>query len=441
MELPDAVTAIAERVHSSGGRALLVGGCVRDALLGVASCDFDIAVSLPPQQLLALFPTADALDARLGTLRLPYERGTLVVTTFREEGGYEDHRHPTYVRFVTDVAQDAQRRDFTCNALYFDPRTRELLDPCGGQEDLAARRLRTIGDPERRFTEDPLRILRGIRFAASAGLAVVPQTLAAMQRCAALLTHLSSERVYDELTRAFTGGHRGRALRLTIESGAASVVLPEVVPMDGVPQPPEYHPEGDVLTHVCLVLDHVPPGNAALSWAAVLHDVGKPPTFERASDRIRFTGHDTLSAEMADAVLRRFHAPAALRELVVEICRDHIRFAVLPEMTPGKRERWMRSPSFRSHLTFHRADCLGSHGKLDIHDKAVRWLAELLPLPPPPLCTGKDVLALGVPAGPKVGEFLRLLNERLESMPSAGRDQALSILAEIVASGVKPLDT
>jgi poly(A) polymerase len=193
-----------------------------------------------------------------------------------------------------------------------------------------------------------------------------------------------------------------------------------------------------VLTHVCLVLDHVEPGSPALSWAAVLHDVGKPPTFERAKDRIRFSGHDTLSAEMADAVLRRLHAPGDLRDLVVEVCRDHIRFATLPQMTQAKRERWLRSPTFPAHLAFHRADCLGSHQKLDIHDAAVQWLSALPPLPPPPLCTGKDVLALGVAPGPIVGHLLRQLGERLDSMPAADREQALSVLAELAAPFVKP---
>lgn len=441
LRVPPEVLDVSTRVRAAGGRALVVGGAVRDAALGRRSLDYDLALSLAPDRVLELFPGADALDASLGTVRLPLDGGVLVLTTFREESDYDAHRRPGRVHFVGDPARDASRRDFTVNAIYFDPLTGEVLDPCGGLRDLAARRLATIGEPEVRFTEDPLRLLRAIRFAAACDLEVDPATAAGLQSCAPLLDRLSHERVYDELTRAFTGRGRGRALRLLITHGLAAIVLPEVVAMDGVPQPPEYHPEGDVLTHVCLVLDHVPEADPALAWAAVLHDVGKPPTFERAADRIRFTGHDTLSASMADGVLRRLHAPSVVRELVVEICRDHIRIATLPEMTATKRERWLRTPSFPAHLAFHRADCLGSHRKLQIHDLAERWLAELPPVPPPPLCTGKDVLALGVAPGPEVGRLLRVLEERLETMPTADRSTALSILAELVAAGVKARDS
>jgi poly(A) polymerase len=208
--------------------------------------------------------------------------------------------------------------------------------------------------------------------------------------------------------------------------------------MDGVPQPPEYHPEGDVLTHTCMVLDEVPDGDPVLAWSAVLHDVGKPRTFERAADRIRFSGHDVLSAQMADAALRRLHASNVLRETVVEISRDHIRFASLPEMTPARRERWLRSERFPAHLAFHGADCRASHGKLDIWTLATRWLAELPPLPPPPLCSGKDVLALGVAEGPLVGAILKELERRLDELPGADRALAVSILAEVAAPYVKP---
>jgi putative nucleotidyltransferase with HDIG domain len=234
------------------------------------------------------------------------------------------------------------------------------------------------------------------------------------------------------LTAMFTGPGRGRALRLLVDLGFAAVLLPEVAAMAGVTQPVEYHPEGCVLTHAALVLDHVPAGDPALAWCAVLHDIGKPPTWRRAADRIRFDGHDQLSAKMADAVLRRLRASNELRELVVEVCRDHIRFAALPGMRPAKAERWLRSPRFRQHLAFHRADCLGCHGDLTIHAYAERALAALGP-ERAPLVTGADVIALGIPPGPRVGEVLRAVTAAIDEAPMPlDRAAALVLLRELV---------
>ena len=227
----------------------------------------------------------------------------------------------------------------------------------------------------------------------------------------------------------------GRALRWLVDLGAAAVLLPEVSAMDGVPQPPEYHPEGDVLTHVVAVLDHVPDGDAVLSWSAVLHDVGKPPTFEVAADRIRFHGHDVLSAQMAEDVLARLRAPKALRLAVVDVCRQHIRFAALPQMRPARAERWLREPGFEQHLAFHRADCLGSHGKLEIYEFARRRLAELPPVAES-LLQGRDVLALGVPMGPEVGALLRAVAREIDERAApTSRAEALVLLRDAVRRG------
>jgi len=363
------------------------------------------------------------------------------MTSWREESDYRDSRHPSEVRFVDSVERDAVRRDFTVNAIYLEPATGELLDPCGGIGDLSSRWLRTVGDPRTRLREDPLRMLRAVRFAAAAGLEIEGATMAALRSEAECLRHLSAERVFEELTRSFTGRGRGRALRLLIERKLADEVLPEVVPMDGVPQPPQFHPEGDVLTHVCMVLDQVAAGDPVQAWSAVLHDVGKPATFERADDRIRFSGHDTLSAQMAEAALRRLRAPRAMTKLVSEICRDHIRFASLPQMRPRRRERWMRSPDFRAHLDFHRADCAGSHGDLAIYSAVHAEWAALPPVPPPPPCSGADVIALGVPEGPKVGEILAQLNEWLEQQDGVDREGALAVLRDLVRDQIKDSNT
>ena len=435
--LPGRVHEVAEKLRAAGGTVYLVGGAVRDALLGRQPVDWDLATSLAPDATASLFPAADTRALRMGALRLVFDEVVIVVTSLRAESGYRDHRHPDEVRFVGDPREDAPRRDFTVNAIYADLLSGELIDPVGGLGDLDRRLLRVIGEPVARLTEDPLRLLRAVRLASSCGLELEEATASAIATCASELRELSAERVFDELTNMFSGTGRGRSLRLLVDLGLANEVLPEVPPMDGVPQPPEFHPEGDVLTHVCMVLDEVDHGDPVQAWAAVLHDVGKPPTFERAADRIRFSGHDQLSARMAEQALERLHAPRKLIDRVVDVCRDHIRIASLLHMTQTKRERWMRSPGFADHLAFHRADCSGSHGDLSIYQAAVEMLAELPPLPPPPLCRGADVLALGVPQGPAVGEVLRELQGRLDGLEAPDRSKALELLETIVRGRVK----
>jgi poly(A) polymerase len=431
---PAPVAAALGRLRAAGIEAYAVGGTVRDALLQRPSSDWDLATPSPPQEVARVLPAA-TVEPRLGAVHVDLPEGqALTVTTFRREADYRDRRHPATVEFVTDLAVDARRRDFTMNAIYAGL-DGTLLDPVGGLADLRARTLRAIGPPAERFAEDVLRLLRGVRFAAAYELTVEPATWQAMQSCAPLLEHLSAERAFQELTAAFTGPGRGRALRLLVESRLAAVVLPEVPGMAGVPQPPDYHPEGDVLTHVSLVLDACAPRDPMLAWAAVLHDVGKPATFARVDGRIRFSGHDVLSAEMADAALRRLRAPRELREAVVEICRDHIKFAGIMQMRPRRRERWMRSSLFPAHLAFHRADCLGCHGKLDVWAAAEAAWRALPPAPPPPLCTGEDVLALGVAPGPRVGRLLRAVEAEIERAADPDRPLALTILRRLVDEG------
>lgn len=431
--LPPHVRSCVQRLQGAGGCAWLVGGAVRDLLQGLAPRDYDVATDLSPAAAASALGVVDQREARLGVVRCGSDDDELTVTTLRTETRYTDRRRPDEVRFVTDVGADAVRRDFTVNAIYLEPIGGELSDPCGGIADLERGALQCIGDPMERFQEDPLRMLRMVRFAASAELKIATEVSAAAVAAARGLESLSPERLYAELSDMFTGRGRGRALRLLVEHGLAAVVLPEVAAMDGVAQPPEHHPEGDVLTHVALVLQHCPPGDAVLAWSAVLHDVGKPPTYREAEDRIRFDGHDVLSAEMAESVLRRLHAPRDLRARVVDVCRDHIRFAALPLMRPARAERWMRTPGFRDHLEFHRADCMGSHQKMAIYEEARRRLEALPPLSEP-LLHGRDVVALGVSPGPRVGALLREVQTMVDELsPPPTRQQALVLLRDAVA--------
>jgi len=430
--VPLPVRELVARLSGDGASAWLVGGTVRDLLLGDVPRDFDVATTLRPEQVASLLPEAELRDARYGTCRVASAAGTIAVTTLRAESGYRDQRRPDAVQFVHDPAVDAKRRDFTCNALYLDVRSGAIVDPTGGLADLRAQTLRAIGDPDRRFAEDTLRLLRAVRFAARCGLGLDPATRDAAVAAAPSLARLSPERTFAELTDMFTSRGRGHALHLLVELGFADVVLPEVAAMRGVTQPPQYHPEGDVLVHVALVLDHVPPDDPVLAWSAVLHDVGKPPTWRLAEDRIRFDGHDTLSATMADAILARFHAPLELRAVVAEVCREHIHFAALPGMRPAKRERWLRGKHFAVHLAFHRADCLGSHGKLELYEFAARAHKALGPVPEV-LVTGSDVLALGLQPGPMVGKLLAQVHAAADEAPvPMDRAGALRLLRELV---------
>lgn len=437
--VPEPVREVLARLSSAGGRAWLVGGTVRDLLCSLPVRDFDVATDLQPAAVAAAVPGIDLRDAALGTCRVADSPFGLVITTLRREFAYRDRRHPDAVQFVDDPREDALRRDFTVNALYADGASGALLDPLGGLRDLAARRLVAIGDPAVRLAEDPLRLLRLLRFSARLDHEIEERTEAAAREHALLLRGLSRERVYDELTRTFTGPRRGRALRRFVDLGFAAALMPAVAAMDGVPQPPQYHPEGDVLTHVCMVLDEVPEDDPVLSWSAVLHDVGKPPTFRVAEDRIRFDGHDTLSASMAQEILQELRAPKALRQDVEEICRDHIRMASILKMRPRRRERWLRERLFGKHLAFHRADCLGSHRDLSIHDAVVDLVAALPPVRPP-LLTGADVLAAGVPQGPEVGRVLREVERVLDAADDTepSRESALAVLHRLAAALVKP---
>src|SRR3954470_9518479 len=311
-------TSIVQTLRQRGFQAYLVGGCVRDLLLKREPKDYDVATDATPQQVMDIFPETYAVGVQFGVVLVPApesERGSggetsksnaVEVATFRSDIGYSDGRHPDEVRFSKTPQEDVARRDFTINGMLLDPVSGEVLDFVDGRKDLAAGIVRTIGDPEKRFGEDKLRMLRAIRFAARFEYAIEPATFAAIQRLAEQIRVVSRERVRDELTRMLTEGHARRALRLLDQSGLLRQVLPEISAMKGVEQPPEFHPEGDVFVHTLLLLENLPqPCPLTLAWGALLHDVGKPPTFRRAPDRIRFDEHAKVGTKMAEAICRR----------------------------------------------------------------------------------------------------------------------------------------
>lgn len=413
--LTRAARSVARTLRAAGFQALWVGGCVRDALLGLEPKDMDVATDAPPEKVRELFPRAIPVGARFGVVCVIENGVQIEVATFRADGAYHDGRRPESVRFAR-AEEDAARRDFTINALFHDPETGELLDYTGGRADMEARILRAIGDPARRFEEDALRLLRAVRFAMRFDLTIEPATFAAIRDHAPGIRRISAERVRDELTRIFTGPRPGKALELLDETGLLVEILPEVAAMRGVQQPPEYHPEGDVFIHTVLTLDALPPDPPPpLAIAALLHDVGKPPTFVQA-DRIRFNQHAAVGAEMAGAICRRLKFSNEERERIVALVRDHMHFLHVREMRPAKLRRFLGQEHFEDHLALHRADCLSSHRNLDNLDYCRERLLGFArdskePVLPPPLLKGDALLAAGYTPGPRLGEILRAAHE------------------------------
>ena len=446
MDLKAFATSIVKNLRQSGFQAYLVGGCVRDLLLGREPKDYDIATKATPEQVTRLFPETSAVGAQFGVVLVPApedEDGRVVtpegaahahaveVATFRSDIGYSDGRHPDEVRFSANPQEDVARRDFTINGMLLDPVNGDVLDFVGGREDLKAGIIRAIGNPELRFAEDKLRMLRAVRFAARFGYKIEPATFAAMQKLAPQIGVVSRERVRDELTRMLTEGHGRRALLLLDDSGLLQHVLPEISAMKGVEQPPEFHPEGDVFVHTLLLLDNLPqPCPATLAWGALLHDVGKPATFRVAPDRIRFDEHVEVGVKIAEKICERLRFSNHDTEQILALVDNHMRFGHVSRMKESTLKRFMRLPRFDEHLDLHRADCLASHRNLATYEFIREKQKELPPekMRPSPLVTGDDLIAAGHVPGPKFREILNAVEDaQLEGrLPS--RDAALEFV-------------
>lgn len=419
----DAVTdGIIRRLQENGFQALYVGGCVRDALLGVAPKDHDIATSATPDEIEALFEHTVAVGKAFGVMVVIEGGQEVEVATFRRDGDYADGRRPDEVTF-TDAREDALRRDFTINALMYDPVRDELLDFTGGQDDLRAGIVRAVGEPNRRFMEDHLRMLRAVRFAARTGFVLEPATFDAIRELAGLVTTVSAERIGAELLGMFTCKSPDVALVLLEDSRLLRHVLPEVSAMRGMPQPPEFHPEGDVFEHTRLMLKMFGaelPQDAfereVLGWAVLLHDVGKPLVIS-VDGRIRFNCHDSKGAELAGLILQRLKRPSKVIAAVSDIIGRHMHFGNLSKMRLAKLRRFLREPEFPLHLTLHRYDCSSSHRMLENYEFGLRMLAEERAKPQElePILKGADLIALGYAPGPLFGKILEAVEDaRLE---------------------------
>src|ERR1700687_4896651 len=415
---------IVRTLRERGHRAYLAGGCVRDLLLSREPADYDVATDATPQQVMQIFPQTYAVGEQFGVVLVPESNGatgvlarqgtTVEVATFRSDAGYSDGRHPDEVRFTKSPQEDVQRRDFTINGMMLDPATNEVLDFVGGRDDLKAGIVRAIGEPERRFAEDKLRMLRAVRFAARFEYQIDPATLAAIQKLAPKIHQVSCERVREELTKMLTEGRARRAFELLDTSTLLREVLPEIAAMKGVEQSPQYHPEGDVFVHTLLLLEKLQTGSSkTLAWGALLHDVGKPPTFRVAPDRIRFDGHVEVGVKMAAEICRRLRFSNDETGQILALVENHMRFGDVQRMKQSTLKKFLRLPAFDEHLELHRIDCLSSHGQLDSYEYSREQLRSMPPeaIRPTPLITGRDLIEAGYEPGPRFKEVLSAVED------------------------------
>jgi poly(A) polymerase len=434
-------------LRHKGYSAYFAGGCVRDLLLGREPADYDVATSATPQEVMRIFPKTFAVGAQFGVVLVPVlqdgedggrENYAIEVATFRSDGAYSDGRHPDQVRFSSEARLDVQRRDFTINGLLLDPETNQVLDYVGGRADLERRTIRAIGRPHQRFAEDKLRMLRAVRFAARFGYEVEPQTFAAINELAAQIHQVSRERIRDEVLKMLTEGSAKRAFELLDETALLEQVLPEIKKMQGVEQPPEYHPEGDVWVHTLLLLEGLPAGcSRTLALGVLLHDVGKPPTFRRAPDRIRFDQHAEIGTKMAAEICHRFRMSNEETDQVCALVANHMRFGDVRRMKESTLKRFLRLPQFDEHLELHRLDCASSHRDLSLYDYA-REKFTTMPaeqIRPEPLITGHDLIAAGYKPGPQFKEWLTAAEDAQLEGTITTKEQALELVKEKTRQG------
>ena len=420
---------IVHRLREAGHQAFFAGGCVRDSLMGKTPHDFDIATSARPEEVQALFPRTVPVGAQFGVVLVVEEGGDYQVATFRSDGTYLDGRHPRSVSF-TSPEGDAKRRDFTINGLFYDPVEGKVLDFVGGRGDLESRTLRAIGNPAERFAEDRLRLLRAVRLATVLDFTIEAGTWNALCAGAATIHDVSAERIRDELVKIFAAPQRLRGFDLLDASELLEEILPEILPLKGCEQPPDFHPEGDVFVHTRLMLALLPTGaSVPLVLATLFHDLGKPPTMERDhTGRIRFNGHESVSAQMTEKIMRRLRFSNEEIEATTAMVQNHMVFKDVQNMRVSRLKRFLARPTVEDELELHRIDCLASHGNLDNYEFLKRRREDLAnePLIPQPLLTGHDLIALGWKPGPKFKTVLDAVQVRQLEGILRTRQEAIS---------------
>jgi poly(A) polymerase len=434
MQPRELANLICDTLQNAGFQAFLVGGCVRDILLGREPADYDVATSATPDQVLELFPDGVTVGAQFGVILVARDGIKVEVATFRCDVGYSDGRHPNQVVYASSAQEDVKRRDFTINGLVMEHNTGKVLDYVDGQADLRAGIIRAIGQPDRRFAEDKLRMLRALRFGARFGFEIEHGTFSAIRKQAREIGQVSAERIREELTKLLTEGAARTGFELLDQCWLLPIVLPEIAAMKGVQQPPQYHPEGDVWTHTLMMLEGLPAGTTAtLAWGVLLHDVGKPATSRSAAetgDRIRFDGHVEVGLAIGRKILERLRFSNDDTEQILSLVEHHMRFKDVERMRPATLKRFVRLPQFDEHLALHRLDCLSSNRHLEAYEFVREFIQSTPPevVRPAKLVTGKDILNLGYAAGPIIGKMLAEVEDAQLNGELHTTDEAISFV-------------
>ncbi|MGH7901421.1 MAG: CCA tRNA nucleotidyltransferase [Thermodesulfobacteriota bacterium] len=404
-------------LRRSGHKAFFVGGCVRDVAMHINPKEYDISTSADPHEVMRIFPNSITVGVNFGVVIVLRDRFKFEVATFRREESYSDGRHPDNVIYSDDETEDVLRRDFTINGMLYDPFSEELIDYTGGLNDIMGETIKTIGNPNERFKEDKLRMLRAVRFGAQLDYEIEKTTLGAIKEMASSILHVSAERIRDEILKIITQEHPGKGLRLLRETGLLKYILPDVDRMHGVPQPPNFHPEGDVFNHTCLIMDKlykITDGKQSpeLAIGALLHDVGKPDTYTE-SDRIRFNGHDRIGAEISRRICKGLKLSNKQIEIIASLVREHLKFKDVFNMRESTLKRFLGMPNFEDHLKLHLADCLASHGLTEAYEFVMKKLGEIKieELKPKLLLNGFDLIEMGYTPGPIFSKILDSLEE------------------------------
>lgn len=422
-------------LEAHGHKAFFVGGAVRDMIMGYPPKDIDIATSATPDEVASLFPHNVQVGIAFGIIKAIHKGNIIEIATFRKDREYFDGRRPTSVSYAQDPFYDAERRDFTINALYYSPTTDKVLDFFSGLSDIRKGILRTVGNAHQRFSEDYLRILRAIRFATRFCLRVDTEIYYAICDLKSCLTKLSAERIRDELCLMLKPPYASNAFRLMLKTGILQVILPEIAALHGVEQHHEYHPEGDVLEHTFLMLEHLALPNQELAWSILLHDVGKPLCRTVGEDGIsHFYKHDSKGAELAKQILSRLKFPNSFISNVVCAVSNHMTLAHVDKMKEAKWKRLLSSETFPLELELHRIDCISSHRKMDKYCLMLERLSQLEGEQklPQPYISGRDLIALGLKPGPSFSIILKEFFDRQLEGEFPDRDAALKELQKSI---------
>ncbi len=425
-------TEVVTSLRKEGFEAYFVGGCVRDLVMAREPKDYDVVTNARPEQVVKLFPQSVLVGARFGVVQVSRDSGMIEVATYRSDGTYIDGRRPSEVSFAQRPEDDVCRRDFTINGLLFDPAESRVIDYVGGEADIRDRRIRAIGEAGKRFREDHLRMLRAVRFAARLGFSLDRTVLYAIQELGTLIASVSRERVRDEILKMLTQGSARRALELLDATGLLAIILPEVKALQGVEQPPQFHPEGDVWNHTLLMLEWLKTTSPTLALGVLLHDVGKPATFS-IRERIRFDGHAELGARMADEICRRLRLSSTQTARIAALVQNHLRFKDLPQMRRSKQMRFIGMEGFEEHLELHRLDCLASHGNLDNYQLARNLLLTTPPesIRPQRLVCGDDLIAEGYIPGPQFKQMLHAIEDAQLEGTIRTREEGLALARKL----------